>query len=111
MPLRYVFVFGEKRCYRRLNVPASVRDWLLKVLKIPLIVFWGRWFTWYPLQARQTCVFGAPIPTGPPLKEGESPSEDAVAAMHAKYTTAVVALFEEHKAAAGYGPEETLRVV
>lgn len=40
-----VFIFGEKRCYKRLNVPASLRDWLLRVLKIPLIVFWGRWFT------------------------------------------------------------------
>lgn len=42
-----VFIFGEKRCYRRLNVPESVRDWLLRVLKIPLIIFWGRWFTWW----------------------------------------------------------------
>ena len=41
-----VFIFGEKQCYRRLNVPTSVRDWLLRVLKIPLIIFWGRWFTW-----------------------------------------------------------------
>ena len=40
-----VFVFGEKRCYRRLNVPALVRDLFLRVLKIPLIIFWGRWFT------------------------------------------------------------------
>ena len=59
-------------------------------------------------------VFGAPIPTvtgGAPIKEGESPTEEAVAAMHARYVAAVVALFEEHKAAAGYGPEETLKVV
>jgi diacylglycerol O-acyltransferase 2, plant len=58
-----VFVFGEKRCYRRLNVPAPLRDWLLRTWKIPLIVFWGRWFTWYPYAARQTVVFGAPIDT------------------------------------------------
>ena len=78
---------------------------------VPLIVFWGRWFTWYPFRATQTCVFGAPIPTGPPMKEGETPSEEDVAAMHAKYTAAVVELFEKHKKAAGYGPEETLKVV
>lgn len=45
------------------------------------------------------------------MKDGESPSEEAVAAMHAKYTAAVVQLFEQHKEAAGYGPEETLKVV
>ena len=106
-----VFIFGEKRCYKRLNVPASVRDWLLRVLKIPLIVFWGRWFTWYPYRATQTCVFGAPIATGPGMNEGETPSEEDVAAMHAKYTAAVVEIFEKHKKDAGYGPEETLKVV
>jgi hypothetical protein len=31
--------------------------------------------------------------------------------MHATYTAAVVALFEAHKEAAGYGSEETLKVV
>jgi len=34
-----------------------------------------------------------------------------VVELHAQYTAAVVALFQEHKAAAGYGPEETLKVV
>ena len=31
--------------------------------------------------------------------------------LHAEYCDAVVALFEKHKAEAGYGPEETLTVV
>lgn len=26
-----VFIFGEKRCYKRVTVPASVSDWLLRV--------------------------------------------------------------------------------
>lgn len=106
-----VFVFGEKRCYRRLNVPVGVRDWLLRALKIPLIVFWGRGFTWYPMAAPQTCVFGEPIPTGRERTGGEEPTEEEVAKMHAEYVDAVVRLFEEHKEAAGYGPEETLRVI
>ena len=41
-----VFIFGEKKCYRRLNIPTGIRDFFLKTLKIPIIVFWGRWFTW-----------------------------------------------------------------
>ena len=43
-----VFVFGEKRCYSRLNVPAGIRDSLLAAMKVPVIVFWGRFGTWYP---------------------------------------------------------------
>ena len=31
--------------------------------------------------------------------------------LHAEYCDAVVALFEKHKAEAGYGPEETLTMV
>lgn len=116
-----VFVFGEKRCYERLNVNAKVRDWLLRSLRIPLIVFWGRFFTWYPLKAKQTVVFGAPIATTNTTDERDdgrdaSASDDArfaarVDRLHAEYCDAVVALFEKHKAEAGYGPEETLTVV
>ena len=45
-----------------------------------------------------------------------SASDDArfaarVDRLHAEYCDAVVALFEKHKAEAGYGPEETLTVV
>jgi hypothetical protein len=104
-----VFVFGEKKCYERLNVHANVRDWFLNTLKIPLIVFWGRYGTWYPFRAKQTVVFGAPIST---LKKDGSKSTDAdVDALHAEYRDALVALFEAHKEEAGYGPEETLVVV
>jgi len=120
-----VFVFGEKRCYERLNVNAKVRDWLLRSLRIPLIVFWGRFFTWYPLKAKQTVVFGAPIATTAtreesPKNENDENENDAaddarfaarVDRLHAEYCDAVVALFEKHKAEAGYGPEETLTVV
>jgi 2-acylglycerol O-acyltransferase 2 len=102
-------------------VNAKVRDWLLRSLRIPLIVFWGRFFTWYPLKAKQTVVFGAPIATTNTTDERDdgrdaSASDDArfaarVDRLHAEYCDAVVALFEKHKAEAGYGPEETLTVV
>jgi len=59
-----------------------VRDWLLRVLKIPLIIFWGRGFTWYPLASQQTVVFGAPIPVG---ASAEDPDEAAVAAGPGRY--------------------------
>lgn len=114
-----VFVFGEKRCYRRLNVNAKLRDWLLRRLKIPLIVFWGRFGTWYPFKAKQFVVFGAPIATAEDeTRDGrfdETTRDERFAArvdrLHAEYCDAVVALFEKHKAEAGYGPEETLTMV
>eukprot|EP00004_Rigifila_ramosa_P016271 TRINITY_DN3840_c0_g1_i4.p1 TRINITY_DN3840_c0_g1~~TRINITY_DN3840_c0_g1_i4.p1 ORF type:complete len:341 (+),score=45.75 TRINITY_DN3840_c0_g1_i4:712-1734(+) len=41
-----VFVFGEKWMYKRLHISEKVRKFFLRVFKIPLIVFWGRYFTW-----------------------------------------------------------------
>lgn len=111
-----VFVFGEKKCYKRLNVPAKARDFLLKTLKIPLIVFWGRFGTWYPFKAKQTVVFGAPIKTtfNEAVDEDDEKRaerfEKHVDRLHATYCDAVAALFEKHKAFAGYGPEESLTV-
>ena len=102
-----VFVFGEKKCYKRLNVPVKIRDWLLKNLKIPLIIFWGRFLTWYPFMAEQTVVFGEPIETG----NVDVNSEDEINQLHAKYVDAVIKLFETHKKDAGYGEEEKLVVV
>lgn len=135
-----VFVFGEKRCYSRLNVPAGIRDSLLAAMKVPVIVFWGRFGTWYPKDVvvakrsasakkntavssgddedegvGMTAVFGAPIPTSDAERARDEAtgrvSEEAVDAVHARYVEAVRRLFEEHKGEAGYGPEETLEVV
>ena len=101
-----MFVFGEKRCYRRLNVPSKMRHWLLRTLKIPLIVFWGRWFGWHPgeRRPRRLCLERASAP--PALDPGTTPTETQVDELHARYTAAVVELYEKHKADAGYGPEE-----
>ena len=51
-------------------------------------------------------MYGAPLET-PHVAE---PDEDLVASVHARYQKAVEALFHEHKAAHGYGPEEKLVV-
>ena len=70
-------------------------------------------------------VFGAPIATTAtreelPKNENDENENDSaddarfaarVDRLHAEYCDAVVALFEKHKAEAGYGPEETLTVV
>ena len=56
-------------------------------------------------------IFQPRVEVEEPADPGEEPTEEEVAKMHAEYVDAVVRLFEEHKEAAGYGPEETLRVI
>jgi 2-acylglycerol O-acyltransferase 2 len=111
-----VFVFGEKKCYKKAQRSRQSPGFPVEELKIPLIVFWGRFGTWYPFKARQTVVFGAPIETtfNDAVDEDDEKRaerlEKHVDRLHATYCDAVAALFEKHKAFAGYGPEESLTV-
>ena len=40
------FVFGEKWLYHRKPVSERVKNWFMRQLRMPLIVFWGRYFSW-----------------------------------------------------------------
>ena len=115
-----MFVFGEKWMYSRLNVARRLRDWCLATLRVPLLFFWGRYgVTQMPhrplLNPRATfgLVVGEPIAPPPDGAEGifddaGGVTQEAIDAWHARYVAAVRALFEEHKAAHGYGEDETL---
>lgn len=103
-----VFVFGEKWMYHRLNVSKGVRQWFLRVLRVPLLIFWGRFCTWIPLPGRQlSVVFGAPIPT-PHVPE---PSEQLVNEVHAKFVAAVQEMFEQFRDKMQYDADERLVVL
>lgn len=99
-----VYVFGEKHCYYRWSPPELVRGFFLKTLKIPLIIFWGRFFTWMPFRTPQVVVFGAPVP----VQKVDNPTDDQVNALHATYCAALQALYQEHKSEAGYAKNEML---
>lgn len=103
-----MFVFGEKWLYQKREPPRWLYRTVLKVLRIPLILFWGRWFTWMPFRRRLAVVYGAPIRV-----EGktEHVKQEELDALHARYMQAVKDLFETHKAKFGYSAEETVEFV
>jgi hypothetical protein len=41
---------------RRFHIPDGLRKFLLKHLRVPIILFWGRFFTWLPYRTPLTCV-------------------------------------------------------
>nr|ATB53146.1 diacylglycerol acyltransferase [Nannochloropsis oceanica strain IMET1] len=101
MALRYgcalvpVYTFGEKYAYHRLGQATGFARWLLAVLKVPFLIFWGRWGTFMPLKETQvSVVVGTPLRV--PKIEGE-PSPEVVEEWLHKYCDEVQALFRRHK--------------
>lgn len=103
------FVFGEKWLYNMWNPPQGVIDFFRKTLKIPMIIFWGK-FMWMPKPPpkgkRFGVVYGKPIPT----KLTANPSEEEVCAVHKLYVAEIERLFAQYKKEFGYDSEETLLI-
>eukprot|EP00164_Ancoracysta_twista_P002183 GFYU01002882.1.p1 GENE.GFYU01002882.1~~GFYU01002882.1.p1 ORF type:complete len:388 (+),score=115.21 GFYU01002882.1:176-1339(+) len=104
MPLVPVFVFGEKWMYNVVDIPAPIRQWFLRNLLTPLILFWGRGFTWMPLRAPLSAVFGKAMH----VEKNPSPSQEEIDAVHSAYMMEVQRLFHKYKGRFGYSDEETL---
>ncbi|TYZ63962.1 hypothetical protein PybrP1_003658, partial [[Pythium] brassicae (nom. inval.)] len=101
------FVFGEKWFFNVWSPPTSVITFFRKVLKIPMIVFWGR-FLWMPKRLpegkRFGIVYGKPIPT----VQNVEPTDAEVQAVHALYVAEIERLFAQYKGRFGYDADETL---
>ncbi|OWZ22520.1 Diacylglycerol O-acyltransferase [Phytophthora megakarya] len=103
------FVFGEKWLYNMWNPPQGVIDFFRKTLKIPMIIFWGK-FMWMPKQPpkgkRFGVVYGKPIPT----KLTANPTDEEIRDVHAQYVAEIERLFSQYKKEFGYDDDETLLI-
>ncbi|CAH0481181.1 unnamed protein product [Peronospora belbahrii] len=103
------FVFGEKWLYNVWNPPQGVINFFRKTLKIPTVVFWGK-FMWMPKQPpkgkRFGVVYGKPIPT----KLSTNPTEEEIRVVHQQYVAEVERLFSQYKKEFGYDDDETLLI-
>jgi len=98
------FVFGEKWVYRRLHLPRVVQNFFMKTLRLPLIIFWGQWFTWLPFQRPLSVVFGTPIP----VSKIAEPSNEQIDELFTRYITAIQSIFDRYKSVYGYASGEKL---
>ncbi|GMF13371.1 unnamed protein product [Phytophthora lilii] len=91
------------------NPPQGVIDFFRKTLKIPMIIFWGK-FMWMPKQPPKNkgfgVVYGKPIPT----KLTANPTEEEIHAVHAQYVAEIERLFSQYKKEFGYDDDETLLI-
>lgn len=106
-PLVPVVVYGERSAYTRIDMPAWLRDLCLRTLRVPILLFFGR-FGLLPHKLALGVVFGAPLEVEhvPDIAK----DDPRVLAAHARYVEALRTLWETHKAEFGYGPDETLSI-
>lgn len=105
------YAFGSTSVYRTSSFAQGFRLWLSKTTRIAIVLFAGRWFTGVPLKPPgpgMTMVVGMPykVPANPSQK---MPTDEDVDRHLAAYCDHVVAMYDRHKAAAGYG-ESTLKI-
>lgn len=107
-PLVPVAIFNERAAYERVDLPAWLRTFCLKKLRMPLLLFYGRLLSLLPfhMPGGLGVVFGAPIDV--PHKPGISKDDPLVAEVHARYVAAYSELWHAHKGRFGYGADEKL---
>lgn len=112
------YAFGQNDLYTvNQSLFAGLRGMLQRKFKVSIPIFWGAYGSNLPHPVKLTLAIGNPIkvpkPPPPPADKKApkwEPDPDLVAKVHAEYVAEVKALFERHKAAAGYADRE-LKVV
>lgn len=106
-------VYNERNAYTRVDLPQGFKNWCLRKLRVPVLLFFGRWMTLLPNKPQPGqglgIVFGKPITTGeaqPQLAR----DDPAVQAKFDEYVAALKELWERRKADFGYGAEDTLQI-
>ncbi|RHY92323.1 hypothetical protein DYB37_000339 [Aphanomyces astaci] len=90
------------------NPPKSVRHFFLSTLKVPLLLFWGRGFTWLPKRLTGKRKFGVVHGKPIPVIQNENPTEEELVKIHTLYVEELNDLFLRYKAQFGYDDDETL---
>ena len=98
------YVFGEKWMYSMWRPPRWLWKGLLKVLRIPLIAFWGRLCTWMPYRKPIGIVYGKPIE----VQQEDNPSEEQIERLHQAFMSSIETLFNDYREHFGYDSEEVL---
>ena len=112
------YAFGQNELYTvNQTLFAGLRAAMQRRFKVSIPIFWGAYGTNMPHPVKITLAIGNPIkvPKPPPPSTDKNapkwePDPELVARLHAEYVAEVKALFERHKAAAGYADRE-LKVV
>ena len=106
-PVIPVYCFGASKMMRRLQLPDFFEK-LSKILKISVVVLFGKWGLPIPFRNRLLYTVGEPIypryvNEGTPLPTEALEYQHQVDEMHSKFCDSLTNLFEHHKESYGWG--------
>ena len=109
IPLVPVYVFGNTKMFRRVELPPWVEAFS-RAVQTSIVLFWGRWGLPVPFRTPLLYAIGAPLDSHLYQGGAGEDNEAQVDVLHAQFCDALVKLFDSHKADYGWA-HKTLRVV
>ena len=106
-PVIPIYCFGATKMLRRVQLPTFIEN-LSRVLKISLVLFFGKWNLPIPFRQRLMYVMGKTI--YPPLDDDDTLFDQHAQDMHDRFCDEVMRIFERNREHYGWG-NKTLRVV
>ncbi|CAM9689899.1 unnamed protein product [Discosporangium mesarthrocarpum] len=97
VPLVPVYVFGNSETFRRVKLPALL-EVVSRLLKVSLVLFWGRWGLPVPFKVPLTYAVGKAIE----VEKNTAPTAAEVDAVHTAFCKGLVSLFDRHKGECGW---------
>jgi 1-acyl-sn-glycerol-3-phosphate acyltransferase len=99
IPIIPSYLFGNNDAFHVMYDNGGIMKSIARKLQIPLVGFYGRWGLPIPFRAPLLCVVGDVIP----VEKVENPTKEQIQKLLDKVEASIVALFDEHKAAYGWG--------
>ena len=105
-----LYIFGGNDFFHQLLTHDSALSRISRAAGASLTLFWGRWWLPVPLAPPHglTIAIAEPLPSRRAV--GTTPTEEEIQALHTEYAKAMLELFDEYKAAAGY-PDAQLQIL
>jgi len=101
-----VFAFGNNDIYYQWNVLRNIREWLVKKLRMLIVFYYGKGFSFLPRQRPVYVVVGAPIE----VVKTPNPTPEQINELHKKYIDTLIKLFEDNKKQLGYEHQKIILV-
>jgi hypothetical protein len=110
IPLVPMYTFGETSTHYTSRFLYGFRSWLQEKFHIGIPIFWGRWFSIFPLKTKLTVEIGAPIHV-PTMGIGSQISDEDLKKYHAIFETELVRLYNRTKERNGCLPTDELEFI